>query len=109
MTSPGYNWQRLRMAVEALATSSAPIQTRVEHAAMGLLTLRGDDFTDADELAAFRRVMDALTSRAGTAGEGAFAASSRAMSDDEAEAVAQDIFTLFGRYSGPSSPTNQQR
>jgi len=93
-------WERRHISVEYLATSSKPIQERVGVAASNLLPLLEGDFATPEDVATFRRIGEALNSTAPTAYE----TSARTLTDDEAVAVAKDIFTLYGRYSESSSP-----
>jgi hypothetical protein len=93
---------RLYIAVEALATSAEPIQTRVGNAGWSLYPLQDCDFRHAEDVATFQRIMKALrTAPASDSGghDPAWVESARSMTDHEAAAVAKDIFTLASRYS----------
>lgn len=91
---------RLHIAVEALATSAEPIQTRLGNAGWSLFPLLDRDFRHAEDVATFQRIKEALSIVPEASGDvPAWVLSARAMTDDEAAAVAKDIFALASRYS----------
>ena len=77
------------MAVNRLAASAAPIQQRLNMAALiGLVELDPEDFERPDERALFERIMERLTAADRVED------STSAMDDGEAEQVAHDIVEL---------------
>ena len=91
--------QRLWQAVAALATSAQPIQRRLEAAAQELVHLRADEFADPEARAEFIAIGERVAVREEASGdEASLARPTSAMSDDEAERVAQKIVTLDAMY-----------
>jgi hypothetical protein len=93
-----YIREKLAEAVNALAVSAAPIQVRVGYAARALTVLQPEDFVDAESRLAFTAVRDMATSREAVADEGTIAATTSAMSDEQAEALARQIMELDHHY-----------
>jgi hypothetical protein len=85
---------KLHEAVEDLGASALPIQRRLYNAAMVLHTSKVDDFDDPEVGARFVAVMNALTARPAIGDEGTLQATTTALSDDEAEEIAKEIFRL---------------
>jgi hypothetical protein len=98
MASPDYIREKLCAAMSSLATTAAPLQRRLELAHDQLHRLRPDDFTDLEERELFGRIVMVLTSVEPHGDEGSVAATTRAMSDTDAEQVARWIDDLHGRW-----------
>lgn len=81
--------ERLRIAIESLATSAKPIQHKLVSAALSISPLPESDFRDHEEIDTYRRIMAALTVG------GNYEETLRVMDDAAAEAIAQDIWDLF--------------
>jgi hypothetical protein len=97
--SEGYIRQVLWEAVNSLATSAAPLQKRLEWAAISLIKLQREDFENAKkDLALYTAIKDTLTALEPVGEEGSIVATTAAMSDEQAEAVAKQILELHGRY-----------
>jgi hypothetical protein len=90
-----YVWEKLSNAVEALAASAEPIQVRVFHAAMAMVTLSADDFTAPDERARFTAIHERLTALTELADDrGSFEVTAESLSDEQAVRIAHDIAEL---------------
>jgi hypothetical protein len=97
--SEDYVREKLAAAVDALATSPAPLHERLVYAyRAGLMTLQPDDFVDAQSRAAFGAIMETLTAHQPTADEGSVRATAATMGDDQASALANQIVELDGHY-----------
>jgi hypothetical protein len=86
--------ERLSLAVDALASSASPIQQRLLHAGITLVPLLPEDFDDGEQREEFVSIMAALSAVEPVGDEGALEATTAAMSDDEAVALASRISTL---------------
>jgi len=96
--SDDYVRQRLSQAMDGLAVSKQNLQCRLAAAGRALLVLRDDDFTDDDDRASFRQIIDVLT-RYGAGGEiGNVETSAIELDDEAALKVAQQIHDLHARY-----------
>ncbi len=96
--SEDYVREKLYVAMDALAVSTSPLQERLANAGMSaLIRLEADDFVRPEDRELFARIMSALTSSDGGS-EGRIVASTQAMDDDAAIAVARDIADLHGRF-----------
>jgi hypothetical protein len=85
-----YVVEKLVVAVESLAVSTAPIQQRLGRSWMdALVHLRPDDFDDPRERALFSSISDAVTA------EGGVLATTDSMSDGQALATASDLVELL--------------
>jgi hypothetical protein len=85
---------KLHEAVEDLGASARPIQRRLYNAGSVLLTSKADDFDDPKDGESFVAVVKALTARAAVGDEGTLEATTLAMTDEEAEEIAKEIFRL---------------
>jgi hypothetical protein len=85
-----YVVEKLVVAVESLAVSTAPIQQRLGNAWMdALVHLRPDDFDDPRERALFSSISDAVTAKGGVL------ATTDSMSDGQALAPAGELVELL--------------
>jgi hypothetical protein len=93
--------ERVRIAVHTLATSASPIQTRLLSAGITLSPLKTEEFRPGDERQRYERIMLILTERAApqVEGEGTLEASTRALSDEAAQAAAEEIWELHREVS----------
>jgi len=89
--------QRLWQAVEALAVSAEPIQTRLHSAGEYLLPLRPDDFAP-DEREEFIESMNALNAKDAVCDEGSLKATTASLSDGDAVVLARRIVALDAVY-----------
>ena len=89
-------FEKFMVAVDVLATSSAPIQKRVEGAYRSFIDVEPKDFDDKEMQATFEQIRSRLT-RGQHGQTHSIAASCRQMSDQEASEVADFIFSLFLR------------
>ncbi len=88
-----YVEQKMTAAIEGMATSALPIQTRLEYAFSTLAQLDENDFpTDLGHR--WRGVMEMAAANPGT-GEGRIPATCRAMSNDDAESLAEEIVGIL--------------
>lgn len=89
-----YTYERLRLAVENLATGRGSLQDRLYYAFLDIHPLRVEDFPERlrDE---FRKISEEMIQVEPVSEEGSIKATCRAMSDDEAANIAQRIFDLF--------------
>jgi hypothetical protein len=97
-------FERMHKAIECLAISAAPLQTRLGFAALDIIVLDSRDFREGDERDLYTGVKDGLT----TAGD--VATTTSGLSDAQAEAVAGDILGLYfsvidGYNPGPDTTT----
>ncbi len=93
--SDDYVREKLYVTMDCLAASAAPIQSRLESAAISaLLRLNPDDFKDPEDRERFERIMAALTAAEPRGDEGTLVASTAAMDDEGAVAVASDLVEL---------------
>lgn len=88
------------MAIECLAASAEPIQSRLDGAAIVTVSLNPKDFRVPAERARFSSIREQLTSQQDLAGdEGSFAASTSRLSDDQAIKLAKEIVSLFSLHA----------
>ena len=97
--SEGYVREKLWQAVDCLATSAEPIQRRLVGAGHYLVRLKPSHFPDDEGRVVFSAIMDSLTTT-GDRGRGSLEDTTSRMSDDQAQAAAQQIFSLATRYRG---------
>ncbi len=95
----GYTKEKLHLAVDSLVRAGS-IQDRLRSAAFPLTLLQGGlaapAFPNDQELQGrLDRVIDSLTSTPAVGDEGTIAASTRAMTNEDAESLALEIFSLF--------------
>lgn len=91
-----YAHEKLLVAVESMATSAATLQDRLYHGYMSFHPLQERDFDDPEMRAQYAQIMAGLTTvKTGPASEGYVKNTLAAMSDDEAERIADLIFSLF--------------
>jgi hypothetical protein len=93
----GYAEQKLRSAVEPLATSAASIQERLLNAALMILALSPSDFEEPGDQRDFSALRDMLRLAPDDADQATLRATIAAMSDEQAVAAASSIFTLYAR------------
>lgn len=96
--SDDYVREKLALAVDALAASAAPIQTRLADAAVAMVSLNADDFAGAEERALWEMTWQALTAEPPRGEEGAIVATASRLDDASAVALAKDIMRLHGCY-----------
>lgn len=89
-----YPYEKFSSALEALATSSATLQRRLEVAYLTFNPVKEDDFDDDEMRSAYREIMESLT-KIKDPGRGYVPATLAQMNDEEAEAVAEKIYDLF--------------
>jgi hypothetical protein len=87
-------YERLRLAVESLATGRGSLQDRLYYAFLHIYVFRVEDFPERlrDD---FIGICEEMTKIKADGGEGYIKATCRVMSDEEAEKIAQKIFDLF--------------
>ena len=86
------------VAVDVLATSSAPLQKRLEGAYRSFIDVEAKDFDDKEMQSTFEQIRSRLTK--GQHGQiDSIAATCKQMSDQEAAEIADFIFSLFLRIS----------
>jgi len=95
MADDGYCEEKLRNAVDALATSAEPIQERLFTAAIALHVLSPEDFSDEGLRKTFGALEDMVTWRVADADEGTLRATTGSLSDEQASAAATMIFRLY--------------
>jgi hypothetical protein len=93
--SLGYAKEKLRDAVDSLATGAGRVQERLSYAAMVLIRLRPDDFPEGELRRTFIGVLDDLTFDQAIGEEGSIAATLNRTSDDDARAIARRILNLY--------------
>lgn len=91
----GYPYEKLLVAVDALASSPAGIQKRLEFAYISFHTLKTDDFVTDDQKRNWDEIMETLTSVEAVGGEGHVRATLDQMDDDQAAELAKKIYSLF--------------
>ncbi len=91
-------YPRVRVAVESLAASAAPIRERLKYAALDLRPIERELQGDAREL--YLRIQARLGGAEVQRDEGAVAASVAVLENDEAVDVARDIFHLHDLVAG---------
>jgi hypothetical protein len=89
----GYAAQKFYEAMLALA-GTGTIQRRIEYAALAFTSLRDDD-VPLELLPRYRALYARVTSAPARGDEGTIAATARAMSDDEAAKIAEEIVGAF--------------
>jgi hypothetical protein len=90
--------ERLWEAVRCLAVSAEPLQRRLANVAIALTPLQLDDFDNPDSREAFRVIMEKLTAVEPEGDEGSIEATTRRLSDVEAEAIAAQVVELDAAY-----------
>ncbi len=98
MTKPNpmsYPWEKLKLAVEALATGTGTLQGRLETAYLSSHTLKGDDFADNEMREKWLSIERGMTKEAAVGSEGAIAATVAKMDDDDARSIAELFYSLF--------------
>jgi hypothetical protein len=93
--SEDYAYEKLMLAVHALATGVSPLQERLVDAALLLIRLQPHDFPDKDLRRIFEGVIDDLSFDQAQGDEGQIAATMKNTSDEDARAIAGRIFSLF--------------
>lgn len=87
------------MAVQSLALGNAPLQSRLNNAGSSLLPLLETDFPEDLQLH-FQEIINALTSKAAQLeGEGKLESTTRQLSNEEAEHIAERIIDLLDEIS----------
>lgn len=92
-----YTEEKLRWAVEALATSAAPIQQRLASAASAMVMLTPDDFGDEDDRLDLIALRDMLKFAPDDTDQAQLRAAVGQMSNEQAVAAANSIFSLYAR------------
>lgn len=87
-------YERLRLAVESLATGRGSLQDRLYYAFLNIYVFRVEDFP-VRLRSDFKEICDEMTKVKPTGDEGTIKATCNVMSDEEAEKIAQKIFDLF--------------
>jgi len=87
-------YERLRLAVESLATGRGSLQDRLYYAFLHIYVFRVEEFPERlrDE---FREISEEMTKVKPVGDEGSIKATCNIMGDEEAEKIAQRIFDLF--------------
>ena len=98
LLSEDYVREKLSLALDALAASAEPIQTRLYYAAMAMSMLESRDFAEAEERELWQQIKQALTAESPRGDEGSFLASTSRLDDESAVALAKDIVRLHGCY-----------
>lgn len=91
--SPGYVWQKLYETMHTLAGPGS-IQRRLGRTASSLVILKPEDFDEKEHRDTFAAFLAAMTKHQDTE-IGSFAASAKAMTDDEASQWAGKLVELF--------------
>jgi hypothetical protein len=89
-------FEKFMVAVDVLATSSAPLQKRLEGAYRSFIDVEPKDFDDKEMQDTFEQIRSRLT-RVQHGQIDSIAATCKQMSDQEAAEVADFIFSLFLR------------
>lgn len=92
--SESYEREKLGAAVDALATSAAPIQKRLEYAWMACHTLIAHGFTDEERAREFASINARLTADKSDEHAGHVTTTCSRLSDEEAAEIAQAIVNL---------------
>lgn len=95
--SETYEREKLGNAVRVLATSTAPIQKRLEHAWTAMHTLIAHGFVDKDRAAEFAEINARLTADKSDEDAGHVPTTCARLSDDEAREIADAIVDLDAR------------
>lgn len=91
-----YIHEKLMIAVESMATSAAPLQDRLYSAYMSFHTLNARDFDDPEMRAQWEDIDASLTRvKDGPPSEGYVKNTLARMPDEEAERIADIIYSLF--------------
>ena len=91
-------FEKFMVAVDVLATSSAPLQKRLEGAYRSFMDVEPKDFDDKEMQGTFEQIRSRLT-KAQHGEIDSIAATCKQMSDQEAAEIADFIFSLFLRIS----------
>jgi hypothetical protein len=94
MTALPYAYEKFMGAVNMLATSARPLQKRLVSAALGIRTLKSDDFPAGELRDGWEAIYERLTR------EGSFEATMAKMSDEDASKVATMIWDMFSELGG---------
>jgi hypothetical protein len=98
--SCSYAREKFWIAVHCLATSSSSIQARLERAAAGSLgRLKSEDLPEGLQTE-FAGLWRDLTKKKACGDEGTIAATTRQLSDEEAEQVARRVMSMYTRLIG---------
>ena len=89
-----YAQEKLMLAVEVLATDSAPIQKRLENAFMYFPMLEVKDFP-IEHQDQWKEILRDVTKEHPKADEGTIRATTSKLTDDEAIALAKRVYSLF--------------
>jgi len=97
--SLGYISEKLSMAINAMATSASPIQKRLEYAAIGCITIAhgqfDKSFPDSELAQRWSAWWSSITNKDAEGNEGTLQATLGAMSDEDAENVAEELFSIY--------------
>jgi hypothetical protein len=91
-------FEKFMVAVDVLATSSAPLQKRLEGAYRSFMDVEPTDFDDKEMQGTFEQIRSRLT-KVQHGHIDSIAATCKQMSDEEAAEIADFIFSLFLRIS----------
>jgi len=91
-------FEKFMVAVDVLATSSAPLQKRLEGAYRSFMDVEPKDFDDKEMQGTFEQIRSRLA-KAQHGQIDSIAAACKQMSDQEAAEIADFIFSLFLRIS----------
>ncbi len=95
----GYGWEKLSQAVSTIATSQGSLQERLRHAYMPTLSSVGSANVPDDQEEILAQIKARLTSTLAKGGEGGLAASTAALSDEDARQLIDKIVYLYGDVS----------
>jgi hypothetical protein len=87
-------YERLRLAVESLATGRGSLQDRLYYAFLNIHVFRVEDFPERLRNE-FREISEDMTKGKPVGDEGSTKATCNVMGEEEAEKIAQRIFDLF--------------
>jgi hypothetical protein len=87
-------FERMHKAIDSLAVSTAPIQQRVENAGLQILPLGEQAFRAGDERELYVGIMSALSTQQDDE-LGSLVASARALDDESALGVAENLMHLY--------------
>ncbi|HTW72967.1 MAG TPA: hypothetical protein VME47_24030 [Acetobacteraceae bacterium] len=95
-----YVREKLWAAVDCLV-GAEPIRQRLADAAMSLVGLTADDLPTDELKQRYSAVMDALTKHpADYEGEGSIASSTRKLTDEEADKLGYEIYSMYIKVRG---------
>jgi len=87
-------YERLRLAVESLATGRERLQERLYYSFLNIHVFRVEDFPEILRNE-FKEISEEMTKVTPIGDEGSIKATCNVMGDEEAEKIAQRIFDLF--------------